>query len=82
VVRVVDDGAGLPPEIRERIFDPFFTTKPIGDGTGLGLSICHNLVREMGGRIEVESRLGAGAKFSVHIPAARHPSDDAAQPPR
>ena len=45
VVRVVDNGPGIPEQIRERIFDPFFTTKPVGSGTGLGLDIVRRLVR-------------------------------------
>src|SRR4029077_19036804 len=58
VVRVVDDGAGLPPEIRERIFDPFFTTKPVGQGTGLGLDIARKIVLRHHGEISVESEPG------------------------
>ena len=61
VVRVVDDGPGLPPEIRERIFDPFFTTKPVGQGTGLGLDIARRIVRRHHGEIEVDSRPGRTA---------------------
>jgi signal transduction histidine kinase len=67
VVRVVDDGPGLPPEIRERIFDPFFTTKPVGQGTGLGLDIARRVVRRHGGEIEVESRPGC-TEFRVRLP--------------
>jgi signal transduction histidine kinase len=67
VVRVVDDGPGLPPEIRERIFDPFFTTKPVGQGTGLGLDIARRLVLRHGGEIEVDSRPGH-TQFSVTLP--------------
>ena len=67
VVRVVDDGAGLPPEIRERIFDPFFTTKPVGQGTGLGLDIARRLVLRHHGEIEVDSRPGH-TQFSVTLP--------------
>jgi signal transduction histidine kinase len=67
VVRVVDDGPGLPPEIRERIFDPFFTTKPVGQGTGLGLDIARRLVVKHYGEIEVESRPGY-TQFSVTLP--------------
>ena len=67
VVRVVDDGAGLPPEIRERIFDPFFTTKPVGQGTGLGLDIARRLVARHHGEIEVDSRPGH-TQFSVTLP--------------
>ena len=67
VVRVVDDGAGLPPEIRERIFDPFFTTKPVGQGTGLGLDIARRLVLRHRGDIEVDSRPGH-TEFRVTLP--------------
>ncbi len=58
VVRVVDNGAGIPEQIRARIFDPFFTTKPVGSGTGLGLDIVRRLVRHNDGAIAVESQPG------------------------
>jgi signal transduction histidine kinase len=67
VVRVVDDGPGLPPEIRERIFDPFFTTKPVGQGTGLGLDIARRIVRKHHGDIEADSRSGR-TEFRVTLP--------------
>jgi signal transduction histidine kinase len=67
LVRVVDDGPGLPPEIKERIFDPFFTTKPVGQGTGLGLDIARRIVRKHQGEIEVDSRPGH-TEFRVTLP--------------
>jgi signal transduction histidine kinase len=67
VVTVVDDGPGVPPEIRERVFDPFFTTKPVGQGTGLGLDIARRLVLRHHGEIEVESRPGR-TQFRVALP--------------
>ena len=67
VVRVVDDGPGLPPEIRERVFDPFFTTKPVGQGTGLGLDIARRVVRKHQGEIEADSRPGH-TEFRVTLP--------------
>jgi signal transduction histidine kinase len=67
VVRVVDDGPGVPREIRERIFDPFFTTKPVGQGTGLGLDIARRLILRHHGEIEVDSRPGH-TQFSVTLP--------------
>jgi signal transduction histidine kinase len=67
VVRVVDDGPGLPPEIRERIFDPFFTTKPVGQGTGLGLDIARRIVLKHHGEVEVDSRPG-NTEFRVTLP--------------
>ena len=67
VVRVVDDGPGFPPGIRERIFDPFFTTKPVGQGTGLGLDIARRLVLRHHGGIEVDSRPGH-TEFRVTLP--------------
>jgi signal transduction histidine kinase len=69
-VRIVieDNGTGIDPEIRERIFDPFFTTKPLGQGTGLGLSISYGIIQEHGGRIEVQSTVGCGSCFTLHLP--------------
>jgi signal transduction histidine kinase len=69
LVRIVDDGEGIAPEISERIFDPFFTTKPVGKGTGLGLDITQRLVRRNGGDIGVDSRPGR-TEFHVTLPAA------------
>lgn len=65
---VRDNGCGIPPEHVERIYDPFFTTKPVGKGTGLGLSITHGIVNEHGGRIEVQSQVGSGTRFTVWLP--------------
>ena len=69
VVRVTDDGAGIPPEAKSRIFDPFFTTKPVGKGTGLGLDIVRRLVDRNEGRIDVDSEPGR-TEFRVTLPAA------------
>jgi signal transduction histidine kinase len=69
VVRVIDNGAGIPAQVRERIFDPFFTTKPMGQGTGLGLDIVRRLVRHNDGEISVESHPGR-TQFSVALPLA------------
>jgi signal transduction histidine kinase len=66
---VRDSGSGIEPEHLGRVFDPFFTTKLPGQGTGLGLAICRGIVREHGGTIDVESRLGAGTTFRVWLPA-------------
>jgi two-component system, NtrC family, sensor kinase len=68
VVEIVDNGSGIKPEYRSRLFEPFFTTKPIGQGTGLGLSVSFGIVRDHGGTIEVESEVGRGSTFRVHLP--------------
>jgi PAS domain S-box-containing protein len=65
---ISDNGEGIPPEVRTHLFEPFFTTKPDGKGTGLGLAICHGIVGSHGGTIEVESEVGKGSTFSVHLP--------------
>ena len=67
VVRVVDDGPGIPPGIQPQIFDAFFTTKPPGEGIGLGLEITRRLVRRYQGDITVESRPGH-TEFRVSLP--------------
>lgn len=67
-VEVADNGTGIPPDVLPKIFDPFFTTKEIGKGTGLGLSISYQIIKDHGGRINVESQIGCGTKFTVWLP--------------
>lgn len=64
---VADNGPGIAPDDLARLFQPFFTTKPAG--SGLGLAIVQSTIDRHGGRIEVESRLGQGTRFVVHLPA-------------
>jgi len=68
-VRVRDNGAGIPPDIRDKLFQPFFTTKPTGEGTGLGLSISYDIVTQQhGGTIEVDSQVGEFTEFTIRLP--------------
>lgn len=67
-IEIGDNGSGIPEDIRSRIFEPFFTTKPVGKGTGLGLSVSYNIVNKHGGRIEVDSEIGKGTRFTIHLP--------------
>jgi signal transduction histidine kinase len=70
-IRIRDNGAGIPADVKEKIFDPFFTTKPAGEGTGLGLSISHDIiVKQHGGSIEVDTRPGEFAEIKVILPRA------------
>ena len=68
---IADTGEGMAPEVVAHAFDPFFTTKPEGEGTGLGLSVVYGIVERAGGRIELESTLGAGTRFTLALPATR-----------
>jgi signal transduction histidine kinase/ActR/RegA family two-component response regulator len=68
LIRVEDNGPGVPAAAREQIFEPFFTTKPAGAGTGIGLSVCRGIALAHGGRIEVEEAAGGGSAFVVHLP--------------
>lgn len=68
IISVIDNGPGIPDPIREKIFQPFFTTKPSGQGTGLGLSLSYDIIKAHGGELKVESVVGSGAKFTIHLP--------------
>ena len=68
VIRVEDDGPGLPPAVRDRLFEPFVSTKDAG--MGLGLSICRRIVETHGGEIAAADRPGGGTVFTVRLPVS------------
>ena len=70
IAEVIDEGHGIARTDLPKIFEPFYTTKPPGRGTGLGLSICYSIIAEHGGRIEVDSALGAGSTFRITFPTS------------
>ncbi len=67
-VGIIDNGYGIPPEIKNKLFDPFFTTKAVGKGTGLGLSVCYQIIDKHRGKIEVISELQKGTEFAIILP--------------
>src|SRR5687768_4761134 len=70
VIKVIDTGVGMYPEVRSRIFDPFFTTKGKA-GLGLGLAVSFGIIRRHGGNVEVDSQYGSGTEFRITLPVAR-----------
>ena len=70
IIKVSDNGAGIPADILPKIFQPFFTTKPTGQGTGLGLSLAYDIVKAHGGELKVNTKEGEGSEFIIQIPYA------------
>ncbi|MBD1878258.1 PAS domain S-box protein [Coleofasciculus sp. FACHB-T130] len=68
IVRIRDNGSGIPQPILEKIFDPFFTTKDVGKGTGLGLSISYQIMEKHHGKIMVSSQMNEGTEFAIYLP--------------
>jgi len=69
VIKIKDNGNGIPEDIKDKIMQPFFTTKPTGEGTGLGLSLTYDMiVKEQGGTIDINSNEGEGAEFIIRLP--------------
>ncbi len=68
VIRIIDNGSGIPLNIQQRMFDPFFTTKAIGKGTGMGLSISYQIIKKHHGSLKCISTPGKGSEFVIEIP--------------
>lgn len=79
VMRVTDNGSGIPQAQLEKIFEPFFTTKDPGKGTGLGLSTCRGIIRQANGEIVVESEEGRGTTFTVFLPCVQEDTAETAR---
>ena len=71
IIRITDNGTGIPAEILDSIFDPFFTSKKAEEGTGLGLSISYGIIAEMDGTIEVESKVNEFTSMILRLPVYR-----------
>ncbi|OUL32658.1 ATP-binding protein [Nostoc sp. 106C] len=72
IIRILDNGVGIPESVQKQLFDPFFTTKPIGKGTGLGLSISYQIITEKHqGKLHCNSSLGKGTEFVIAIPLSQ-----------
>jgi two-component system cell cycle sensor histidine kinase/response regulator CckA len=73
VISVTDTGAGMTDEVKAHLFEPFFTTKNDGDGSGLGLATSYGIVRQSGGRIQIDSELGKGTTVQIFLPKVSAP---------
>lgn len=80
-ISVADDGTGIEPAVRAQIFEPFFSTKPRGQGTGLGLASSYGIMRQSHGAIDVTSKPGAGAVFTIFLPRVFADTPTPTEPP-
>jgi len=68
IIRISDNGLGIPAHLQEHLFEPFFTTKPVGQGTGLGLAVSYQIIEKHKGKITCNSQAGIGTEFVIEIP--------------
>jgi two-component system, NtrC family, sensor kinase len=68
VIRIADNGCGIPAHNLTRVFEPFFTTRDVGRGTGMGLTVAREIVRGAGGNIEIDSHEGSGTTVTIRLP--------------
>ena len=68
IIKISDNGEGIPPNDIKNIFNPFFSTREVGDGVGLGLSIAYRIIEGHNGSIDVQSKLGRGTVFTIRLP--------------
>jgi signal transduction histidine kinase len=80
ILTFFDNGGGIPDTKINRVFDPFFTTKPVGVGTGLGLYICHEIIKQHGGEITVQSDPDEGTAFIIRLPVVGASADGQGNP--
>ena len=73
MVRVADTGTGMAPDVAAHAFEPFFTTKDVGKGTGLGLSQVYGFIRQSGGHISIDTKVGHGTVFLLYLPRCEQP---------
>lgn len=71
IIELADNGPGISPEVKRHLFDPFYTTKDPGQGTGLGLYICYDIMKKLGGKIDVKNGDDGGAVFTLVVPIRR-----------
>ncbi len=77
-IEVQDTGCGIPEENLARVLEPFFTTKDVGQGTGLGLATVYGIIRQTGGYLDVQSKVGEGTTFTIYLPSVVQEADDEA----
>lgn len=68
IIKIKDNGNGIPEDLRVKIFEPFFTTKPVGKGTGLGLPLCNDIIKDHNGKLAINSQMGEFTEFIITLP--------------